>query len=99
MPEIEAAYKSLVEQYESRSHTSTSCADVLKVMAERPEKIWWWSWELCGGKLSHRGAARASDLANFHPYLVEDRKIGRFSVYRLRTENMEAVGKFIQCNK
>jgi hypothetical protein len=67
----------------------------------RIEKIWWWSYEFVGRVnskgdfLSHRAPARASDLAIHFPELVEDRKIGRLSVYRLRVENMEEITKFL----
>ena len=106
MPEVEAAYKSLVEQHEQQAKRKPcGKVQVLKFMIERPNRIWWYSWQLIGGStsdgeyLSHRAPARASDLANKYPELVEDRKIGRFSVYRLRTENLGQVQEFIKTNK
>lgn len=67
----------------------TGCHSVLSYMNENPKKIWWWSWDFVdkttknGSYLSHRAPARAI----YFPELVEHRRIGRFAVYRLRTEN------------
>lgn len=92
----------LEHQHASRRRNGTSCQDVLRFMVENyPERIWWWSWEFVGkttskgGFLSHRAPARASDLA-LHTDLVEDRKIGRFKVYRVRKENREKVLEYIK---
>ena len=64
-------------------------------------KIWFYSHEFVGKItqegyfLSHRSPARASDLAIKHPELVEDRRIGKLKVYRLRLENMDLINEFI----
>ena len=42
-----------------------------------------------------RGTAIISDLAIHYPDLVEDRKIGRFAVYCLRTENLWEIQQFL----
>ena len=97
--DIEVAYRSILNEYEHNKHRSqtTQCESVLHFLLEHPEKIWWWSWELIGKSttkghyLSHRAPARASDLAIHESHLVEDRTIGRFKVYRLRTENMHLI--------
>lgn len=100
---IEYLFNQEVNRYANRKHRNkqTGVKCVLKWMKEHP-KMWVWSWELVGKQtsdgsyLSHRAPARASDLAIFHPELVEGRKIGRFSIYRLRTENMSKINKFLK---
>lgn len=95
--EIERAFKALQVEVLSRTKGGTSVEDVLQVMYETPEKIWWMSWDFIGLKtkqgkyLSHRAPARASDLALHESHLVEGRQIGRFSAYRLRTEHVNLV--------
>lgn len=86
------------EHLRSRSNAiQTQRESVLYFLLENQHKIWWWAWELIGKHtnnghyLSHRAPARASDLAIHEPELVEHRKIGRFKVYRLRTENMKQI--------
>lgn len=98
--EIDRSFKIISDEVLRRSKgDGTSCDDVLEYLYEHPEKIWHMSWELIGlttksGKyLSHRAPARASDLANFDPLLVEDRKIGRFAAYRIRWENIDLIHK------
>lgn len=93
-------------EYDSkRRKGGTSCKDVLQFMVDNyKERIWWWSWEFVGkktstgGYLSHKAPARASDLAIHTPELVEDRKIGRFKVYRVRRENREKVIDYLNKN-
>lgn len=102
-PTVESEYQALVTWYQTRpkDHGATGLENVLRFLLDHPEKIWWFSWELIGktnskgGWLSHRAPARASDLAIHHSTLVEDRKIGRFSVYRLRTENLSDIKTFL----
>lgn len=84
--------------YSKEKHTSTSCKDVLQFMVDNyTTKNWWWSWEFIGKRtskgsyLSHRAPARASDLALHDSDLVEDRKLGRFKIYRVRRENRDKV--------
>lgn len=82
---------------------ATGMETVLQYMLDwaTDKKIWYWAWELnnkhnsLGGYLSHKGCARASDLAIHHPDLVEDRRIGRFKVYRIRLENLEKIKEFL----
>ena len=85
--QIEKEFDDLKKISSQRNKKGTSCKDVLQFMVDNYKtRIWWWSWEFVGretskgGFLSHRAPARASDLA-LHTDLVEDRKIGRFSVY------------------
>jgi len=98
---IETEFELMVKRHENRSKTKTSIQDVLQVMVDNPQKVWWWAWEFGGrvtskgGYLSHRACARASDLAIHYPELVEDRKIGRFKVYRLKVENMASIDMFL----
>lgn len=72
---------------------------LLLYMLENPKKIWWFAWEVVGKEtkdghwLSYKAPARLSDLANFESLLVEERRVGRFMVYRLRTENMSLIKK------
>ncbi len=102
-PDIEQEYAKMMNWYENsrKKKNETGIESVLQFLVDHPEKIWWWSWEFIGqvnskgGWLSHRSPARASDLAIHHPHLVEDRKIGRFKIYRLRTEHMDQVNKFL----
>lgn len=97
--DVEHAYKSILSEYEHSQHRSktTQCESVLYFLLENPGRIWWWSWELIGKStsnghyLSHRAPARASDLAIWEPLLVEHRSVGRFKIYRLRTENMNLI--------
>ena len=81
----------------------TSCKDVLQYLVDTyKEKTWHMSWELTfkttskGGYISHRGPARASDLALKNPELVEARKIGRFCAYRVRRENRDKVLEYLK---
>ncbi len=100
---IEKEFGLMEAKYENgrKQKKSTGCEAVLRFLVEHPKKIWWWSWEFIsqtttkGDYLSHRAPARASDLAIHHNELVEDRKIGRFSVYRLRAENMGKILEFL----
>lgn len=100
---IENEYQKLVDWHKSvnRNNRETGCETVLRFMFENQQRVWWWSWEFVGksnskgGYLSHRAPARASDLAIHYPNLVEDRKIGRFSVYRLKLENMDQILSFL----
>src|SRR5690242_11697393 len=87
----EKEFEELQENYynaERKRRKMTGCQDVVQLMHDKPEKIWWASWEFIGRVnskgdfLSHRAPARASDLAIHNPELVEDRKISRFSYYR-----------------
>ena len=97
--QIEEAFASLVSQHKAKRSTqqATGRECVLQYLYENQYKIWWWSWEFIGQTtkkgqwLSHRAPARASDLAIHEPELVEHRKIGRYSVYRLRSENIELI--------
>ncbi len=101
---IETAYQALIDRYEARekkSTWSTWMQDVVQYLLDYPQKIWHFSYELIEKTnskwafLSHRAPARASDLAIHHADIVEDRKIGRLAVYRLKTENMKEIGKFL----
>lgn len=104
MINIEVGFQEMVKRHEARSkpNKATGIETVLQFLLDHPGQIWWWSWELIGkvnsvgGYLSHRALARASDLAIHFPLLVEDRKIGRFAVYRIRIENMEAIKEFLK---
>jgi hypothetical protein len=99
--QIEEEFVAMQNKYNLRSKTTTGKQDVLQYlvdrMAENYSRAWYWSWEFVGkntskgGYLSHRGPARASDLALHSPELVEDRRIGRFKVYRLREENIDKI--------
>ena len=100
--EIEKAYQEIRDKHRTNNKHGTSCKDVLQFMVDNYKKrIWWWSWEFVGqttskgGYLSHRAPARASDLA-LHTDLVEDRKIGRFKVYRVKRENREKVLEYLK---
>lgn len=101
LDQVQLEYSKLQSQYNATKRHGTSCKDVLQIMVDKhKEKIWWWSWEFVGkttskgGYLSHRAPARASDLA-LHTDLVEDRKIGRFKVYRVRKEKRDEVIKYL----
>ena len=97
----EDSYRAILGEYERMKSRSkgTQCEGVLHLLLEHPQKIWWWPWELVGQRtksghfLSYKAPARASELANFESHLVEDRSVGRFKVYRLRTENMNLIMK------
>ena len=99
---IEYDFQKMQLWYSSRKKHGTSCKDVLQFLVDNyKEKVWWWSWEFVGetnskgGYLSHRAPARASDLA-LHTDLVEDRKIGRFKVYRVKRENRDKVIEYLK---
>lgn len=102
--EKEIQFDLLLKNYHSRKSNATGIQTVLQFLLDHPEKIWWWSWEFIGqvnskgGWLSHRAPARASDLALHHSELVEDRKVGRYKVYRLKTENLQKVKEFLREN-
>lgn len=100
--QVEREYIHAKDWHSKSKRNGTGCQDVLRFMVENfKTKIWWWSWEFVGkttskgGYLSHRAPARASDLALQFPELVEDRKIGRFKIYRVRVENKQAVLDFL----
>jgi hypothetical protein len=99
--DIEQEFENMKARYYDRPRNGTSIEDVLQFMLDHPQTIWFWSWEFSGyvtskgGYLSHRACARASDLALHHPNLVEDRKIGRFKVYRARVENIKEINEFL----
>lgn len=98
---IEDDFEALSDSYHRNEKSTTGVEDVLQFLLDNfrsnPEKVWWWSYEFVGqhnskgGFLSHRAPARASDLALHESDLVEDRKIGRLKVYRLREENMDKI--------
>jgi hypothetical protein len=101
---IETAYQALVDRYEAREKKgtwSTWMQDVVQYLLDHPGKIWHFSYELIEKTnskwafLSHRAPARASDLAIHHADIVEDRKIGRLAVYRLRVENQKEIERFL----
>ena len=99
---IEEEFERMELQHRLFSNKHYTCeADVLQLMLDRSDKVWWWAYEFNGQKnskgvlLSHRACARASDLALQRPLLVEDRKIGRFKVYRLRVENMNLIYEYM----
>lgn len=101
--EVNTEFSKLENKHKTSKKKTTGCEDVLQFLVDHhKEKIWWWSWEFIGqttskgGYLSHRAPARASDLALHNPELVEDRKIGRFKVYRVRRENREAVLQYLK---
>lgn len=105
MPTVEKEFNNLVEWYDKHHLRKTKRSGhqkVLQLMLDRPSKIWWWSYEFVGKVnsngdfLSHRAPARASDLAIHYPHLVEDRRIGRLSVYRLKAENMKEIIEFLE---
>ena len=100
--DIEKEYSQMKNKYINGSKKSTSCKDVLQYMVDNyAEKRWFWAWEVIGktnskgGYLSHKSSARLSDLA-LHTGLVEDRKIGRFKVYRVRKEKREEVLNYLK---
>ena len=94
---VEMEFIQFQERYSLTKKSQTGVESVLQFLLDHPERIWWWSWEFVGknnskgGYLSHRAPARASDLALHEPELVEDRRIGRFKVYRLRRENIDKI--------
>ena len=106
MNEIELEFQRLVDRHSAvdRSSRKAGVENVLRLMHDNPKKIWWWSWEFNnqttrdGQYISHKGSARASDLAIQYPNLAESRKIGRFAVFRLRTENLTDVRAFLGLN-
>ena len=55
-------------------------------------KIWWYSWENIGLHYeffgSHKVPARMSDLSVKHHEYFESRKIGKYTVYRIKFENI-----------
>jgi len=102
--QIEQEFANMKHKYinQGKVKSWTNCQDVLQIMVDQYEtKKWWWAWEFVGrtnskGRyLSHRAPARASDLA-IHTDLVEDRKIGRFKVYRVKRENREKVLEYLK---
>lgn len=103
MNKIEQEFESLKTWHENsrKKKDATGCEAVVRYMQDHPYKIWFWSWEFVGKTttfgdyLSHRAPARASDLAIHYPDLVEDRKIGRFAVYRLKVENQDKINSFL----
>jgi len=99
---VEIEYQLIVDSYKNKKVSATSAEHILIYMLENPQKIWFWSWELAntqtkgGHIISHRGPARASDLAIYAPDFVEDRKVGRFCVYRLKRENISKILKHLK---
>jgi len=104
--DIENEFKKMQDWYEVRNANNqrTGQEVVLQFLYDNLQsKIWWWSWEFIGKNnskgeyLSHRAPARASDLA-LHTEFVEDRSIGRFKVYRLKTEKLPEIKSFLGIN-
>lgn len=100
--QIESSFEEMKASFNKRSNNQyTWIQNAVRLMLDYDYKIWWWSWELnnrtnsLGEYISYKWCTRASDLAIHHPDLVEDRKIWRFSIYRLRTENMDLINKFL----
>ncbi len=57
------------------------------------KKIWFYSWEFIGRQESglfgsHKAPARISDISYEYPDYVDSQKIGKYTVYRLRVENI-----------
>lgn len=101
---IESEFNKLVVWHDThKSHKSDHLGvqKVLQYMVDNQKIVWWWSWDLIGKVnskgdfLSHRSPARLSDLAIHYPEFVEDRKIGRYCVYRLKTENIAEINSFL----
>jgi hypothetical protein len=44
--------------------------------------------ETKGGWLSYKGSARIQEVAKLYTELVEEQKVGRFSVFRLKTKKI-----------
>ncbi len=95
--------RDIVSKVKSNGNKHRSVIAVLQLMYDKRNiKCWWFAWEFIDKfnskheYLSHRAPARASDLAIHYPELVEDRKIGRFKVYRLRTENIKEVRSWLK---
>lgn len=104
---IEIEFDRMLDKYKQKEKKwwwSTGMQAVVQLMLDHPSKIWWWSYEIMGKTnskdewISHRWPARASDLAIYHADIMEDRKIGRLAVYRLRVENMKEIEKFLNSN-
>jgi hypothetical protein len=102
MAQVERELIRMKHEHSLTKRQTTSCKDVLQFLVDNhKERIWWWSWELVakptstGGWISHRGPARASDLALHNPELVEHVKVGRFAMYRVRRENREQVINYL----
>ena len=101
----ETAWQMVVDKAERRKTTPCTKSMALQYLVDRIEDVWVASYEFDGKRLndgrllSHRACARASDLAIYHPELVECRKVKRIAYYRLRTENLSQVIKFIRDNK
>lgn len=105
---IEDQFQGLLAAYTLRKklNKESGVEAVLRFLYDRYQagnvKIWWWSYEFIGQVnsvgdfLSHRAPARASDLAIDYPELVEDRRIGRLAVYRLRVENIDKIKEFLK---
>lgn len=99
---VEESFNKEVDRYNKRlKNDATGCQTVLQYLLDTPGKIWHWSWELMsktnskGNYLSHRAPARASDLA-LHTGLVEDRRVGRFKMYRIRLEKLEEINEYLK---
>lgn len=107
MNATEQAFKKCEDWYNNRDWKSkqTGVKMVVQAMLDKPEKIWWWSWEFVGQTtsegdfLSHRSPARASDVAIYCPEVIEHRAVGRFKVYRLKMENPETIHEFMNTNQ
>lgn len=86
-------------QVQNAQNNPTDDMDVLQYMYDHWYEEHFMAWEVIhktnskGVYLSHRAPARLTDLAEYHPQLVEKEKIGRFTKYRLRVENIHLVEK------
>lgn len=58
----------------------------------KSDKHWHYASEFVGdtkgGWLSYKGAARIQEVSKLYPDLVEEQKVGRFSVFRLKTRKI-----------
>lgn len=99
--QIESAYQKLSTYKPKDKNKNSWMQNVVQYMLDYPEKIWFFSWEfnnVVNSKqewLSYKWCARASDVAIHHPTIVESRKVWRFCVYRLCTENMNLIEDFL----
>ena len=92
MIDIEKEWEQAKYEIDQKKRKPTTRALVLKWMGRNKHRTWVWSWEFIGERvgdtiLSYKAPARASDLAIYHPDLVECRKHKRFAAFRLKTEN------------
>lgn len=91
---VEDSYQEELDKYSPHKNIKgiNVCAILMARELLKKGKIWWYSWEAIGRHYelfgSHKTPARFSDLVKYYPKFFESRKVGKYTVYRIKIENI-----------